>query len=59
MKVTLFYTQNRSESGTFLHHFMMIVYLFLLPIAYLFFFHYPFRPDFSSFFDMQKNSVFC
>jgi hypothetical protein len=42
MKVALFYTKNPNESSTFLHHFFIN----------------PFGPNFSTYIDMQKNSVY-
>jgi hypothetical protein len=62
-----FYTQKGSESSTFLHEksyvvlFCIILFISLEMIvkAYLFFFcNFPFTPNFSTVFDMQKNSVY-
>jgi hypothetical protein len=60
VKVALFYTKNRSESSTF----CIILFHLLgddcqsIPIFFMEFFINPFRPNFSTFFDMQKNSVY-
>jgi hypothetical protein len=57
MNVDFFLTKNRNESSTFLNHFIkFIVKEYVLCIS-VFFLHKSFRPNFSTYNNMQKNVV--